>query len=271
MSYLSNVHTHTTFCDGSNTPEEMVKRAIELNYESLGFSAHAYSPDGDEWCLLPQRELEYRDEILRLKELYSNKIQIYLGIEQDMFSHKIAFEPEYVIGSLHYIYIDGVYHSVDTSEEIAKDTVKECFDGDWIKYAIAYYEQASKNAEITKCDIVGHFDLVTKFNEGYKHFDETDRRYRAAATEALRYEAKHCNLFEVNTGAIARKKRSAPYPADFLLKELKDLNCDIILTSDSHSVEGLGCAFDMATDYAKSCGFKYAKILRNNKFEDIKL
>ena len=105
MSYPSNLHTHTTFCDGANTPEEMVKRALALDYKSLGFSSHAYSPDGDDWCLLPEREIEYRDEILRLKEKYADKIEIYLGIEKDVFSKELSFKPEYIIGSLHYINI----------------------------------------------------------------------------------------------------------------------------------------------------------------------
>ena len=271
MSYRSNVHTHTTFCDGENTPEEMVKRALELGYVSLGFSSHAYSPDGDDWCLLPKNEIAYRDEILRLKEKYSDKIEIYLGIEKDVFSEEIAFQPEYVIGSLHYIYIGGKYHAVDLSEEITENTVNEVFGGNWYAYAEAYYETAAKAAELTGCDIVGHFDLVTKFNEGFKHFDETDIRYRTAAIDALRYEAQKCNLFEINTGAIARGKRTTPYPAPFLLSEMKRLGCEVIITGDSHSVQGLSCAYDQAAELAKSAGYRYCKILRGGKFENIAL
>ncbi len=249
----------------------MVARALELGYESLGFSAHAYSPDGDDWCLLPQNEIAYRDEILRLKEKYGDKIEIYLGVERDVFSEKTAFEPEYVIGSLHYINIGDKFHAVDLSEETTEATVRDCFGGNWYSYADAYYETAAKAAEITECDIVGHFDLVTKFNEGGKHFDETDLRYRTSAIDALRYEAQRCNLFEINTGAIARGKRTKPYPADFLLREMKRLGCEIILTSDSHSVSGLGCAFEEAAELARECGYKYCKILRRGKFENTAL
>ena len=39
---LSNLHTHTKFCDGSNTAEELVEEAIDKGFVSLGFSAHAY-------------------------------------------------------------------------------------------------------------------------------------------------------------------------------------------------------------------------------------
>ena len=271
MSYPSNLHTHTTFCDGANTPEEMVERALALAYESIGFSSHAYSPDGDDWCLLPEREIEYRDEILRLKEKYADRIEIYLGIEKDVFSKELSFKPEYIIGSLHYINIGDEFHAVDISEEVTKHTVDTCFGGNWYAYADAYYETAAKAAEITGCDIVGHFDLVTKFNEGFKHFDETDIRYRTSAIDALRYEAERCNLFEINTGAISRKKRTTPYPADFLLREMKRLDCEIIITGDSHSVDGLSCAYNEAAELAKAAGYKYCKILRGGRFENIAL
>ena len=36
----ANFHTHSTFCDGRNTPQQMVDRALELGFVALGFSGH---------------------------------------------------------------------------------------------------------------------------------------------------------------------------------------------------------------------------------------
>ena len=33
----ANYHTHTVFCDGDNTAQEMVDRALELGFEHLSF------------------------------------------------------------------------------------------------------------------------------------------------------------------------------------------------------------------------------------------
>ena len=41
MRFLSNAHTHSTFCDGKNPPEEMIRAAEKLGFVSLGFSGHA--------------------------------------------------------------------------------------------------------------------------------------------------------------------------------------------------------------------------------------
>ena len=39
---FSNYHTHTTYCDGANTPEELVLEAIRLGCPELGFSGHSH-------------------------------------------------------------------------------------------------------------------------------------------------------------------------------------------------------------------------------------
>ena len=40
MAY-QNLHTHTTMSDGRDTPVEMIERAIELGFDSIGISDHA--------------------------------------------------------------------------------------------------------------------------------------------------------------------------------------------------------------------------------------
>lgn len=271
MKYLSNLHTHTPFCDGKNTAEEMVRHAIELGYESIGFSGHSYTPFDPEPSMSEKGTEEYAAEIIRLKGKYRGKIEIYLGIELDIFSKKNDFPFDYVIGSAHYLNMDGNYVTVDDTYAIAESITNEYFGGDWLAYAEAYYATVKDVAEVTECDIVGHFDLVTKFNENSKCFDENSERYRAAAIDAMRHVMRRCNVFEVNTGAIYRKKRSTPYPAEFLLRELNKMGGEIVFSSDSHDAEGLGFRFEEAAETAKKCGFKYAKILRGGKFEDVRL
>ena len=93
---LSNLHTHTTFCDGSATAEELVKEAIEKGFVSLGFSGHAYASYGLSYCI--KDEESYRREIIRLKEKYKGDIEIYLGIEEDAFEPADRTKYEYLIG-----------------------------------------------------------------------------------------------------------------------------------------------------------------------------
>ena len=43
MTYLQNLHTHTTYCDGRDTPVEMIESAIAQGFDSIGFSGHSYT------------------------------------------------------------------------------------------------------------------------------------------------------------------------------------------------------------------------------------
>ena len=63
-------------------------------------------------------------------------------------------------------------------------------------------------------------------------------------------------MFEVNSGAIARGYRTTPYPAPFIMEELKNLGAKMIISSDCHNKEFLDCNFDKSIEYIKSFGFK---------------
>lgn len=62
--------------------------------------------------------------------------------------------------------------------------------------------------------------------------------------------------FEINTGAMSRGYRSAPYPSAALLKELCACGGRILINSDSHSADTIGYGFKQAQELAVVCGFK---------------
>ena len=48
---LQNLHTHTSLCDGKNTPEEVIEAAIAFGFDSIGFSAHGKTIFNTSWEL----------------------------------------------------------------------------------------------------------------------------------------------------------------------------------------------------------------------------
>ena len=51
-----NYHTHTTWCDGKDTPEAVVVAAIDKGFDAIGFSSHAMLPEDDTpWVLTPDK------------------------------------------------------------------------------------------------------------------------------------------------------------------------------------------------------------------------
>ncbi len=236
-----NLHTHTVYCDGADTPEEIVLYAISKGCSSVGFSGHSYTdiPDENPFCMTKENTVLYKNEILRLKEKYKSQIEILLGVEQDYFSDESTEDYEYVIGSVHYVLKNGVYISVDDSKEAQINAVNTYYNGDFYAFAEDYYALVGKIFEKTKCDIIGHFDLITKFNDNSCLFDTSNPRYVKAADEALKKLLDKNVKFEVNYGAVARGYRSIPYPEERILAKIKDAEKEIIYTSDCHKKEQL--------------------------------
>lgn len=241
---MNDFHVHTAFCDGKNTAEETVLAGIGLNMKKIGLVYHSYVPFDAESCIKYGGEKEFSDEIDRLREKYGGKIEILKGVEQDYFSDTFDKNADYVIGSVHYIKSGGKYYSVDESRGLFEKTVKTVFDGDVYAFAEEYFKLVSSVADRTNADIIGHFDLISKFNGGGDLFDENNARYKNAAYKAIEKLIKCDCLFEINTGAISRGYRKTPYPnADFINK-ISSLGGKFILSSDAHSAENLCFGFD---------------------------
>ena len=243
MSY-SDFHIHSTFSDGKNTPEEIILSAIEKGMDTIGFSDHSYTFFDESYCISKENLQNYQNEIRALAQKYKGKIKVLCGIEQDLYSEEPTNDYDYIIGSVHYIKINNDYIPVDESPETLKAAAKKYFDGDMLSLAEEYFKTVSLVVEKTNCDIIGHFDLITKFNEGNKLFDENSPRYRKAATDAVMALLKFNRKFEINTGAISRGYRTAPYPSKEILELILSNNGKVILSSDSHNKDTLCYCFD---------------------------
>lgn len=270
MSIPQNLHTHTVFGDGKHTAEEMVLGALRAGCASLGFSEHSpFPPAGehDGCSLLPERVGDYRREILGLREKYRGQIEIFLGLEQDIDSLPPEEPYDYLIGSVHDLRSGGgAWLPVDWSAEKLLEFAKTYYGGDCLSMAEAYYRLEAEIAVRTGCQIVGHFDLITKFNEGGRLFDESAPRYRRAALEALDALLERDVIFEINTGAMSRGYRTAPYPAPFLLEAIRQRGGRICITSDTHSADTIVHAFPQAAALAEACGFREAWVLGSEGF-----
>ncbi|MBE6589621.1 MAG: histidinol-phosphatase HisJ family protein [Ruminococcaceae bacterium] len=253
----SNLHTHTSFCDGADSPEEMVKTAIALGMETIGFSGHAYTSFDLSYCMSLDAMEAYRQEVDRVRKLYGDRIHILCGLERDFYAEYPERPFEYEIGSVHYVLLDGEYCEIDSKPNQIPDTVREHCSGNFYKYSREYYRTVASFADrVDKCDIIGHFDLITKYNEDGHMFDVEDPRYRRPAFEALDALLEKGMLFEVNTGAIARGYRTKPYPELSMLRYIAERGGRVTLNSDCHKKENLLCAFPFTLQMLKYAGFR---------------
>ena len=253
---LQDLHTHTTYCDGKDSPEDMIKAAIEKGLDTIGFSGHIYMAHGESFCIAKEEMPKYIAEINELKEKYSGKIKVLCGIEADLYSNEELSCFDYVIGSVHDIKCGDEFICVDHTADIYKSGVEKYFGGDMYAAAEEYFASVAKCIKKTDADIIGHFDLITKFNEKEKLFDETHPRYVAAYKKAIDEIIPLGKVFEINTGVISRGYRTSPYPSHDILSYIAQKGGRVIITGDTHKKEKLCCEFAKGIDAAKKAGFE---------------
>lgn len=268
---IQNLHTHTNYADGKDSAEEMIIKAIEKGFQSIGFSEHSYMYYSPQYSMSLEGTELYRQEVNHLKEKYADRIEVYCGLEVDMYSEIDMSGYDYLIGSVHYLRRDNKMLGFDRSQEEVCRLIDQNFNGDGMAYAKAYYQELMKLPEYGDFDIIGHFDIIAKHIENSCFFDVNSREYRFAAIEAAEALAGKIPYFEVNTGAIARGYRTSPYPDPFIIKELGRLGFGAVVTSDCHDKQFLDCGFQNALQLLKACGFKERYILASSGFVAVEI
>ena len=262
-----NLHMHSTWDDGKCSVEEMIAASKAAGLTSVGFSVHGPMPFENSWECPKERLEGYIAEVRALAEKYAGEIAVYCGIEWDTTAQELDLSGyDYVIGSVHEIPVAGGTRSVDSSPETTERYIRECFGSDADAAAEAYFAELIKVAERPEADIVGHFDLITKFDEPTPFFNPESPRYKRAARAAMEALVAAGKIFEVNTGAISRGYRTSPYPSKELLRQICELGGRVTVSADAHHVSGVACAFDMAEALVKACGFKEIWVLEGKKF-----
>ena len=139
MNTLQNLHQHTVFCDGKDTPEEVVKAAIAKNFGAIGFSGHVYMHYEKDYSMSYAAQEQYKQEVARLKEAYRDHIEVYCGLEYDFCSDASQEGFDYLIGSIHGLKIEGQDIEVDHTAQRVRSVIDTYFGGDGLAYARAYY------------------------------------------------------------------------------------------------------------------------------------
>ncbi len=244
-----DLHMHTVYCDGADTPEDMVLAAIEKGLKTVGISGHSYTFFDESYCMQKGEVPRYIAELRYLRAKYFDRIHVLCGVEQDYYSAYPTDAFDYVIGSVHYLKVGEDYIPVDESVEILNSAVEKYFGGDIYALCELYFETVADIVNKTACDIIGHFDLISKFIEREPLFDVNHPRYVAAWQKAADELLKTGVPFEINTGAVSRGYRTEPYPGREMLGYIREHGGRFVLSSDAHSAGNIGYQFEKYEEY----------------------
>ncbi len=262
MSFPSNAHTHSTYCDGCSSIAETVAAARRLGFVSLGFSGHAYQGFDEKYSMTEGEQNAYFAELAALKEAGGTP-RIWAGLELDYDACETALKmaresADYIIGSTHYMSLDfhGSYASVDGAPDALKRYLDEIYGGDGLALARDYFDKHVINTLAFRPEIIGHFDLIRKNARRLSMFDENGAEYRRIACHALERVFASGAVLEINTGGIARGYMDTPYPTFELMGAWREMGGRVTVSSDCHNASLLDFGFEAALDMLKIAGYK---------------
>lgn len=273
MKHLSDFHTHTYYCDGKNSPREMILRALELGFEAYGFSGHGVAPFAETGAMSEENEQKYIADILSLKDELSHRIPIFLGVEQELDGKRYKAgggSPfDYIIGSIHLVDTKDGQKPIDLNPSNITELTDLYFDGDFESLAESYFNKLKRIPERIDASIIAHIDLLSKFCDRIPlTFGE---RYYEAAFDTVRTLVPYGIPFEINVGAITRGYRSTPYPDEKILRHIRALGGEIIINGDTHFADALGQHLDKAEEYALACGFERRLVISQNGYDLVRI
>jgi histidinol-phosphatase (PHP family) len=228
----------------------------------------------------PERIDAYVAEIRRLSGLWAGQgLEVLLGLEIDWLEGRMGpGDPgwdrlglDYRLGSVHYLFPAA-------AEPFCVDEPQETFDahlraaggdGRWLWRE--YYRNLSALIEAGGFDLLGHFDLVRRNNDGGRYFDEESPEYREAALGAVALLQGSGIVVEINIGGIARGKMRSPYPSLPVMRELCARGIRITLCADAHAPEHFGAHLDDARELARAAGYRSVAVLTRGRWIEVGL
>ena len=162
-----DLHNHTELCNHAvGTTKEYVEKAISVGIDVYGFSDHAPMNFDPKYRMDISRKNDYENDILSLKKIYKDDIEILLGYEVDFMQDRnlmldsiLNANVDYLIGSVHFIQEKNEsLWGFDNPEFIGKYKEKN-IDDIWCDY----FSAIQALAKTRYFDIVGHLDLIKVF------------------------------------------------------------------------------------------------------------
>lgn len=272
LNNKQNLHIHTTYGDGKDSPEALVQEALLRGFDSIGFSEHSYMPFSDyPYQMTVAQTQVYKAEIRQLQTQYEGQIDLFCGLEFEFYSDLPTDDFDYLIGSVHYLDCNGQILGFDRDLAATLAYIRQNFGGDGMAFAKQYYETVAQLPQKRAFDIVGHFDLLTKNNQAGQFLDVTDKAYLDFGKQAIHALWGKIPLFEVNTGAVARGYCTSPYPQMEFLKEFNRLGFGVVITSDCHDKAHLDCFYEESEQLLQAAGFHSRWILTPDGFQEVAL
>ncbi|MBF0618686.1 MAG: histidinol-phosphatase HisJ [Candidatus Omnitrophica bacterium] len=247
---ISDYHMHTPLCGhAKGDPQMYAQHAVTTGLREIGFTDHApLFTHRDPTISMDHSQLPvYHHMIESVRSEFADKLTVRVGIEADYIpgyeertKKMLAEYPyDYVIGSVHFMEKWGFDDPIQMKEWSARD-VNEVYR--------EYHRLLRKSALSRLFDILGHVDLVKKFNfrptiDITSEIEENARVFKRTGV-----------VIEINSSGL-RKPAQEIYPSLHDLKIYQAKGVPITFGSDAHEPTDVGRDFDKSLELARAAGY----------------
>lgn len=273
-----NFHTHSSFDDGKNKPEDYVIEAIRQGIKAFGFSGHAPLPFPTDWCIQSEDLEEYLSEIQLLKIKYESRLEIFSGLEADFIEGiicpnqvKAKYNLDYIIGAVHFLKKENEIFEIDGSFENFEEGFVKHFQSNAKALVVNFTENSLEMVKNHTPDILGHFDKIKLYLSRFLPDLEAQPWYIECMTEIVKAAKEKQLIVEINTRGIYKRYSSEPYPSYKLLKTIYENGIRVCLNSDAHLPSEITSAYKKVISEIKQIGFSHLWVFSNNKWQPIEI
>ena len=271
----SNYHTHTHFCDGKENMRFFVEKAIELQFEHLGFSPHAPISNHYDFTITEDEIPTYLKEVADYQKKYP-QISIFKGMEcdyvpgitKDFAYYKNKYDLDYIIGGVHLVKVpnrDDIWFIDGPKREIYDEGLKNFFNNNIQKAVTCFWEQTFEMIETQQFDIIAHVDKI-KMHNRHRFFQEDEAWYLKLVNHAIHLIVNKGLIVEINSRGLYRLRCDSFYPSDYMLEKLAKAHVPFVISSDAHKAEELALYYEEAKIKLQHFGIKTVSILENKKW-----
>lgn len=243
----------------------VVERAIECGFTHYGLSEHcprdrAEDLFPDEKDLAPadlaRTFAAYTRDAFALRDRYGDRIDLLVGFETErlppgrwearMRELRASAPFDYVIGSVHDVGGICIDYNVEGTRAAADA------NGGVEALQIAYFDAVTDLVQTLKPEVVGHIDLIRKFDGADARFSPRVFQHIERALEAARAAG---SVLDVNA-APARRKLGAVYPLPEILERARVIGVGVTLGDDGHGPHDVGVGLDACMQAIAAAGYR---------------
>jgi histidinol-phosphatase (PHP family) len=254
----------------------VVQAAVDAGFTTYGLSEHSprFQPEHlypEERDLVPADLMtlfrRYVDTAFALRERHAAELELLVGFETEALPvngwaekmrelrRSAAFD--YIVGSVHSIGDTWIDLNVETSERAAEQ------NGGWEALRALYFDRLAELVATLKPEIVGHVDLIRRFEAPSFRFGE---HALAHAERVLEAALASGSALEVNAAPVRRGFGPA-YPGPQVLARARVMGVPVTLGDDSHGPDGVGVGLDACLEAIASAGYREVHYLTRREGE----